>query len=78
MIRKALIALAAAATIAASMTSLSTTASSHIILRFGSGHHYGWHHGYGPHCITRHVRVWHHRHWVWKNVHQCPIFYRGF
>lgn len=71
MIRKTLIALAAAGTLALGMTSLSNTASANIVISIGGGYHHGFYHGWRPHCIIRTVRVWRHHHWVWKKVRVC-------
>jgi hypothetical protein len=82
MIRKTLIALAAAGTLALGMISVSSPASANIVIRFGSGYHHGWHngwhHGYGPHCFWRNVRVRHHHHWVWRKIRVCPGYYGGY
>jgi hypothetical protein len=78
MIRKSLMALAAAGTLALGMTSLSNTASANIVISIGGGYHHGWHHGYFPgyggRCHFRTIRVRHHHHWVWRNVRVCPIY----
>jgi hypothetical protein len=77
MIRKSLIALAAAGTLALGMTSMANTASAKIVISIGGGYYQGWHHGWhhGPRCFWKTKKVWHHHHWVWKNVRICPIYY---
>jgi hypothetical protein len=80
MLRKTLIVIAAAATMAVGMTSLTKPASADVFLGFGFGspyygfhhrHHHGYYSGYRPRCFLRTVRVWRHHHWVRRKVRVC-------
>lgn len=84
MLRKSLIIIAAAATMAVGMASLSKPASADVFLGFGfndpyyNGHGYRFHHryyndyyGYRPRCHWRKVKVWRHHRWVWRKVKVC-------
>ncbi len=84
MIRKILLALTAAGTLAMGIGTATSPASADIVLRFGNGYH---HHGfYKPgfyrhhyaRCFIRTVRVRYHHHWVWRNVRVCPGYNYGY
>jgi hypothetical protein len=78
MIRKTLIALAAAATLALGMSSLSKPAAADIVINIGGGHHHGLRHGFyhggRPYCGLRTVRIWRHHHWTWRTVRVCRSY----
>ena len=76
MIRKTLIAIATASTMALGMAALSAPANAYhggVHISIGLGHGgVSLHNGHGHrHCHVRSVRVWRNHHWVWRNVRTC-------
>lgn len=77
MIRKTLIAIATASTMALGMAAFSAPANAyhggvHISIGVGQGGHggHGWNH-FHRHCHWKKVRIWRDHHWVWKKVKSC-------
>ncbi len=75
MVRKSILGLVAAATIAFGMAAAVSPASAKVYISLGFGHPY-YYHGYRHHCGTRfvNVKVWSHRRHKWVRVRQAQRY----